>query len=369
MAESGLKQKEKSELALTKVKIPLFLRLPEKTKIFFARYLAILLRSGMPLYRSVQSIRDHTKVKAFQRVLDIVLNDLNNGLFLGASLERFPKVFHPSFVAVVNVGERSGSLAESLNKLSEQMERNEELKGKVVTAFIYPAILIFASLGVAAYLVIFVIPNLLPVFTSLNVSLPFTTKIVIATSNFFVAKYWIVLIVLFVSIVGFRLLFLWEKFAYGFDWFLLQIPVIGGILRNSQISFFTRILSIMITSGVNIVDAIETTSNALSNRVYKAQLQKVADEMTKGSYIHVQLARRSKLFPGVVLQMIEVGETTGKLPDTLLFVSDFTEQEAELSIKRLSVLVEPAILVIMGFIVGFIALAVITPIYQLTTGI
>ncbi|MBI4117562.1 MAG: type II secretion system F family protein [Parcubacteria group bacterium] len=346
-----------------------FLHISEREKMFFARYLSILLRSGIPLLKSVESIRKNTRSKHFQKILDIVLVDLNSGLFLATSLDRFRKIFSRSFVSIVKVGEESGQLAESLNKLSIQMQKNEELRAKVVTAFIYPMILIVASLSVAGYLVAFVIPNLLPVFTSLNVALPFTTRTVIWVSDFFITKYWLVFLIIFSIIVTLRFLFMIEKFAYSVDALLLKTPLIGNILKNAQLAFFSRILSIMITSGVNIVDAIATTSNALSNRVYKKRLHDMGLSLNKGQYIYSALADQPDLFPSMVLQMIEVGEKTGKLPDTLLFVSDFSEEEAERSISRLSIFVEPVILLFMGFLVGFIAIAVVTPIYQLTTGI
>lgn len=347
----------------------LTLRVPIQDQILFARHLAVMAKAGLPLLESLKLIQKESRSRAMLKILDQVIKDVSNGQFLAASLERYEKVFGSLFINIIRVGESAGILSENLNYLADELKKKSELRKKVIGAMIYPSVIMVATFGITGLLTIFIFPKILPIFKSLNVKLPFTTRALIWLSNFLThSGGWVVLGFLgFVSVI-------WltgqiKAVRYVYHWILLKLPVFGGISKGVNLANFCRTLGLTLRSGVKVVEAIEITGDSLSNVVYRKHVLAIAETVRKGDSITVYLNKQKRLFPIVVTQMVSVGETAGNLSETLLYLSDFYEGEVDDTTKNLSSVLEPLLMVTMGAVVGFVAISIITPIYEVTQNI
>lgn len=344
----------------------LFMHIPLQERVMFARHLAVGLKSGMTMQKSLQMIIDQTKSKSFKKILQKFIDDTTNGMFLSDSMEAYRSIFGELFINIVRVGEQSGTLIENLNYLSSELKKKKALKSKVRGALIYPIIILIATIGIVATLMIGVFPKILPVFANLNIDLPITTRILIVVSNF-MSNYTLFLIIalfLFIATV-------WWISHYAFYkriWhrILLGLPVIGKIAIKVNCTTFTRVLGLLLKSGVQITEAVEITASTMDNYVYQREIQKGAEELRKGDFFSKYIRTKKRFFPVTLVNMIEVGENTGNLTENLEYLAEFYEDEVDETLKNLSSIIEPILLLIMGLLVGFIALSVITPIYQIS---
>src|SRR3989344_1951853 len=344
----------------------MFSGLSLKDKMFFARHMAIMSRSGMQLLDILKTLKKQTRSRSFKKLLDELTEHIKNGQFLSDGLAKHQRMFGDFFVNIVRVGEISGSLADNLEYLAESLAKKKELESKVKGALIYPVIIFIATMGLTGGMMFFIFPKILPIFQSLKVTLPLITRIFIAVSTF-VLQNGILLVGGFVAVViGSWLLLRIRPIRYVWHRVLLMIPAVGSMVQNYNMVTFIRALSLLMKSGVKIVQALEITSNSLTNLVYKAALKEIAASVGQGDPISKHLAEHPHLFPGVFAQMIAVGEETGKLTDTGNYLADYYEGELDNATKTLSSVLEPFMLVVMGFIVGFVALAIILPIYEVT---
>jgi type IV pilus assembly protein PilC len=343
---------------------------PTKEKMLFAKHLAIMIHAGLPLRDSLEEIGSQTKNKKFHNVLALIVHDVENGQFLSAAMAVFPKIFDDLFTSMVRVGEESGKLSENLDYLSMQLERSDALKQKVRGALIYPAIVLAATFGVVGYLTFVTLPSLLPIFTSLKVSLPPTTQFLFDFSHYVVKNVIYIVLCIVLLIVGLRALFLVKAFRFIIHRYELKVPIFGSLAKYAQLTRFSQILGTLLASGVDVVRALQITAASMGNVVYRRELEEVAKNMSKqGESIAQYLARKPKLFPSIVERMIRVGEKTGKLDESLLYISGFYDKEIDGMVGNITTIIEPVLLVFLGIIVGFVAISVITPIYKLTEGI
>jgi type IV pilus assembly protein PilC len=343
-----------------------FLRIPAQEKIIFARHLAIMVKASMSIVDSLKMIKKQTKSKSMAKILDQLSEDVSNGQFLATSMEKYKNVFGDLFVNIIRVGEAGGILYENLNYLAEELKKKYELRKKIVGAFIYPVIVTGATFGISGLLAIYIFPKIVPVFQSLNVKLPFTTQILMATSSFLLENGLWVLLGFVLFIIAVLLLHKMKLVHLLFDKIILGVPLFGKMSQNYNAANFCRTLGLLLKSDVKVVEAISTTADSLSNLAYRNELKKISLEVTKGEEISKQLEKNARLFPSMLSQMVAVGEKTGNLSETFLYVSDFYEKEVDEIVKNLSVVLEPILMVVMGIIVGFVAVSIITPIYQVT---
>ena len=343
--------------------------IPFQEKINFARHLAIIIKAGLPVLEGLKIIRRQAGSRKLGVIVDQIITDVNNGMFLADSLARYRNIFGDFFVSIVRVGEASGTLSANLTYLSEEMEKSKDLQGKVRSALIYPIIILVATLGITALLVFFIFPKVLPVFASLKIDLPSTTKAVIAIFHF-LSTYGIYLgigIVLFP--ITFRLLLINGKFKYFVDRSLLFLPVVSPLIVNVNMTSLTRVLGILLKSGITIVEAVRITSHTFTNSVYQKALINAAEGVQKGEQFAESLVNQPKFFPPLLSGMIEIGENTGNLEENLKYLSEYYEKEVTRSIGNMTSFLEPALILMMGLIVGFVSLSIITPIYSLTQGL
>ncbi len=346
-----------------------FLHLSSKEKMFFAKYLAVLTEAGIPLDKALFAIHNQTKSRSLHKLLHVVLTDVVSGEFLSSSLKKFPRAFDTLFLSLVEVGEESGTLTASLFRIAEHLEKVRDLRAKVRGAMLYPVIIIFGTLGTAAYLVLIILPQILPLFTSLNIDLPWTTRLVLGVSAFLIAYKIHLAVGLVAVILAFVASLRIPKIRYAVDWTLLHIPIVGTLVSKVQLTQLSRITGTMLKAGITIVEALEVASGSLNNLVYRRGLASIADSLQEGESISSFLSKHRALFPPFVTQMISVGEETGKLDESFLYIASFSEREVDDTTKTLTTILEPALLIAVGIFVGFIAISIITPIYSLTSGI
>jgi type II secretory pathway component PulF len=244
------------------------------------------------------------------------------------------------------------------------------LNGKIRTALLYPGIVVLATGGITAYLLFVLLPQITPLFTSMNLTLPLPTRIIIWASDGALAYWHVILGTMLVTVVSFFVLLKSVKsFRFAMHALSLRLPVFGSLLRKIYVAQFAQILGTLLKSGITIIDAIKIAAEAMNNDVYRKVLQEMAEGLQQGASLSTHFTKHQLLFPPLVSQMISVGEETGKLDESFLFISKFSEREVDEATKNLTTILEPLLMLVIGGMVGFIAIAIISPIYQLTKGV
>ncbi|MEK7203490.1 MAG: type II secretion system F family protein [Patescibacteria group bacterium] len=345
----------------------LLTRISIKEKTLFAKRLSFLIRAGVPIAQSLMILRSQTKSGARLRVMDQVLKDVNNGHYLSASLAKFQHNFDPLAINLIRVGEESGTLDENLNYLAEEMKKKQELRRKVLGAMVYPIFIILATLGISGLLTIYIFPKILPIFASLDVNLPITTRALIWTSDF-LKNYGLYLALGLAGLIILNLFLVRtsNNFRLVAHKIVLKIPLIGSISKNYHLANICRTLGILIKSDIRIIRAFTITSETITNLVYKRELETISKKLVRGDKIALNMSQRAHLFPSMLTHLVEIGEATGKLDETFVYLSEMYEAEVDELTKNLSTILEPALMVFMGIVVGFIAVSIITPIYEIT---
>ncbi|MBS9775228.1 type II secretion system F family protein [Candidatus Gracilibacteria bacterium] len=339
-------------LSLQKIKV--------KEKAVFYRLLSTMTNSGMGVMKSVAVLEAQEKNKTFKATLQAIGAELSNGKNLSDCLEMFPANFEDAEVGMVRAGEKTGKLNESLRDLADQVEKIDSISGKLKSAMMYPAFIMLVVMGVVFILMTMVVPKLLEIFGDPS-ELPDSTRMLMAVSEFFQA-YWFLM--LFSVIVLFVVISIWKKTPdghYMFDNFMLRVPVFGQITRKIVLSKFARILSGLVGSGISIVESLRITAEAVGNEVYKQRILLLAEDVSGGIKIYESLDS-DKLFPDMMVQMIQVGEETAKVEETVAKVADFYDEQVDNTVSMINKLLEPFIIITLAIIVGVIALGVMEPI-------
>jgi type II secretory pathway component PulF len=336
--------------------------------IYFTRQTASMLSSGLTLMQALQVMKNQALKPAMNDVITGIIADVENGSTLSASLEKFPKVFSPIYIALIKTGESAGLLDKLLLRLAENMEKQQKLKSTIKSAMMYPVIVVVMMVAVMTIMMIFVVPQLSGLYGNLNIELPFTTKVVVAISNFSVTYWPIVLVGIVASVFFSRRWYKSESGRKIIDGAVLRIPILGKLLLESMTAEFTRTLGLLIGSGSLVVDSLTQTSAIVNNVHYQAAIDMVSKRVEKGISVGDAM-EASPIFPPMVVEMVKIGEQTGKLDESLLRVSEYFEREVEQSVKTLTTLMEPIIMVCLALGVGFLIFAVITPIYNLMSAL
>lgn len=344
----------------------IFFRLSLKDKMLFARHMDMMTRSGVQTLEALQILKRQTSNRGFIRILDSLIADVQNGHYLAVSMERFQNVFGNFFINIVRVGETSGTLSENFKYLADELGKKAELNAKIRGATTYPVILLFMSLGMAAMMAFFIFPKILPVFNQFDADLPITTRTLIAVSTFLVNYGGWVLLGMLLATIAFFLLIRIEKIRYVWHRFILVIPVVGRMSTEINIINLARTLSLLLRGGVKIVEALNISADTLPNLVYRRQVKLVAMAVQRGEPMSKHMVENPKFFPPSFSQMSMVGENTGKLDETLIFLANFYEGELDSSTKGFSDIIEPLMLLLMGGLVAFVALSIVTPIWSIT---
>ncbi len=357
---------QKSAGLLSKI----FDRITVQERINFARHLALVIKAGLPIYEGLKIIQTQSTSKVLNKVVGELMESVNSGKFLAEGLQRYEHLFGPFFINIVRVGESSGTLSKNLLYLAEELRREKELETKVRSAMVYPLVILVATLGVAGFLTFYVFPKLVPVFGSLNIQLPVTTRILLAILDFLRNYGFGALVGVAALVVGVRVLI--KKVApvrYIIDESLVFIPVVSDLTVSVNMVNFARVLGLLLKSGVKIVEALEITKNTFGNLVYQRILHLAGDTMKQGGELGSYLMQKKRYFPPLVSGMVRIGESTGNLEENLEYLSEYYDDEVDTKLHSLTSLIEPLMLLVMGLLVGFVALSIITPIYSISQGI
>ncbi len=340
-----------------------------REKIMFANNLSAMISAGLSLSRALSVIGRQTNNQYFKKIINDLIEKVKAGQSLSSSLGYYPNVFPPVFISMVASGEESGNLPKALTTVSEQFKKTYDLHRKIRGAMIYPIVIIGAMIIIACLMMIFLVPTLTQTFEELGVDLPLSTRIVIGSSNFLINH----LLLVFLSVVTLGILFaLFLKSDIGkrsWSWFVLHLPVIGGITREVNSAVIMRTISSLITSGVSMLETIKITERVAQNVYYKEALKEAETKIQTGSGLAEVFQKYEKIFPVFVVEMTLVGEETGNLPKMLLNAAEFYEEEVDQATKNLSTIIEPALMIFIGLAVGLFAISVIGPMYSLTDAI
>ncbi len=353
-----------------KFRKPLFLWVGSQEKLFFTKHLATMIRAGVPLAESLATLRDQTRSSSLRYILANVCAQVENGSDLATSLKKFPGTFDQFYTGLLEVSEKSGTLDTNLAFMAQQLTKDQALKSKVTSALLYPGLVLLATIGMSGFIAFGVLPKLSDFFLRLQVNLPWTTKVLlfvaIAVKNYGVEI--IAGLIAFILMFGFSMRI--KSVRYVYHTMVLKVPMIGTLIKMANLSRFTRNLGTLLHSGVPVLTALEISSATLNNLKVQQELKLLASALDEGREMGATLLEtHNQFFPALVSRMIAVGEKTGTLDETLLYLADFYDEEIDAVAKNLTTLLEPMLLLVIGLVVGFVALAIISPIYDLTGSI
>lgn len=331
----------------------------------FTRQLATMINAGLPLTEALLILKSQGSSEVNKAAAEI-LRDVEGGSTLADSMARFPKIFSSVYIALVKAGESAGVLDNILNRLADNLEAQREFKAKVKGALIYPAIVISGMVVVMFIMMIFVIPQLTSLYEEFDADLPQTTKILIAVSNFMVNFWWVFIFVFVGGSYLLRMINAQKEGKRKIDELIFRIPIFGKLQTNVVLAELTRTLGLLVGAGVSIVEALQISSGAAGNIVIEDGIMEANKQVEKGFPLSEAIGN-NPFFPQIVSQMISVGEETGKMDEVLLKVSRYFQSESEESLKGLTSAIEPLIMVLLGVGVGFMVIAIIMPIYNLTS--
>ncbi len=355
---------EKEVQSKKEPRLPMFAGVSLKDKMMFARHLGVMLSSGLSLPKSLEVIFGQTKSKKFKKILEEVGNAVRTGNSLADSLTQHP-VFDELSVNMIRVGEVGGNLEEVLGLLAEQLEKEHTLLSRVRGAMYYPAVIILVMLGVGIAMMMYVVPKLTTIFSEIQTTLPLSTRLIIAASDY-MSKHQLIVIGGIIAIAAALVFFFKSGFGKRASSFLFfKLPVIKSIVIKVNNARFARIYSSLTKSGVSVVESLQIISRTLTNAAYKKAFTAISQEVEKGKPLHEALAQYPKIFPVLTVQMTEVGQETGKTVEVLLNLAQFYEGEIDQVTKNLSSIIEPVLMVLIGSAVGFFAVSMILPMYSI----
>jgi type II secretory pathway component PulF len=331
----------------------------------FTRQLAGLLRAGVPILRALNTIQQQTENASFQAVVMDISGSVRDGRTLSESLIRFPDLFSQLYVNMVKSGESAGMLDEILMRLAEAREHDDELRSRVVGAIAYPA-LVLAVGAISVFVILtFFLPRIVHLFDGMNQRLPLPTQIVLAVSSVF-SHYWIVLLIAAgMGVLALRRYVKTDAGRMVLDGWLLRLPVIGNFARDTDLVRFSRTLSLLVKAGISVDRALSLSGNTLMNRRLRTAILAAADETVRqGSTIADGFKRRTEI-PDFVTSMVAVGEESGRLDEALLEVAAFYQRELDRDLRLVTTLLEPALILLVGVVVGFIIFSMLLPIFQI----
>ena len=340
-------------------------KISQKHVLDFTTQLAVMIRAGINLRASLDGIAEQTEHAGFRRIISSLKSDVESGKQFSDAIARHPKLFNPLYINMVRASEMSGSFSRMLDRIASYIAQEIETRKMVIGASIYPAVIGTMAVGVTVFLLVFVLPKFYMVFQGKEDVLPWATKFLMGVSEFFVANWPYIVGVVISSAIG---LFIFAKTEVGglfFDKGKLTVPVLKAMFRSLYISRSLQTMGQLINAGVPMLDTIAITGEVSGNRLYQSMWRKVYTSVKQGRKIVAPL-QKTRLLPRSVVQMMSAGEESGKLGEVLDEVSVFYTKQLKDQIKAVTALIEPLMIIVMGAIVGFIAMAVILPIFKMS---
>ncbi len=339
--------------------------IPIKEKVVFMRQLATMIGAGLPLTQALEILEAQAVNPLFKRTISKVLGDVQGGESLAAAFRKHPGAFDDITLNLIDAGEQSGNLEAILERLAIEVEDQKKLQEKITSALIYPVIILLVIALVILLMMFVLVPAMADIYGEFGAELPFVTQMLIDMSNFLVSFWWLLIIVVSILAISYKYYYDSPQGKELIHKIQIKMPIFGELIAKMQVAQFTRVLSLLLKSGLSIVKALELTSGSLTNIVFKKAVLTAKDEVERGTAIAIPIAR-SKVFPLLVSQMIAVGEESGELDNVLEKMSQFYNDEVNVATSNLTTLMEPLMLVLMGGVIAFIALAVYMPMFNLS---
>lgn len=365
---TSIKQIEEKKKAKTKL-FSGFGGVPLKEKMVFARNLGVMISAGVNISKAIFNLSLQTRNRKFQQVLGEIKENLQEGKTLSEGLAEYPGIFNNLFINMVKVGETAGNLEEVLGIVATQLEKDHELIRKVKGAMTYPAVIVLAMIGIGILMLTYILPQITGVFADMEVTLPPTTMFIISISDFLRNHSIATTFLLIFSLIFFKIFSKTEIGKKTLSFAAINAPLIKGLVVQVNCARFARIYSSLLKSGVSVVESLRIISDTLSNYYYRNEIKNGIEKMQKGVAMSKILANKQKIFPPLVIQMLEVGEETGKTEAVLLRLAEFYEAEVDQITKNLSSIVEPVLMLLIGGAVGFFAVAMLQPMYSVLENI
>jgi len=334
--------------------------------VHITRQLATMITAGLTLIEALAILRQQVNKPAIIKFISQIEDEVRSGKSFAQTLEKYPKVFPPIYLALVHAGEASGKLDVILTRLADNLEKSRDFRNKIKGAMTYPAIIVGGMVTVACIVMTVVVPRLTSLYKEFGATLPLPTRILMAASEFLLATWWLIIFVVPLIIVFLRKLSQTNLGKHILALMSLKLPIIGTLVRESNLVELTRTLSLLVDGGVPILTALDISQNATGNILFRESFAAAAKRVEKGFPLSDPLSS-DKFFPPILGQMVMVGEQTGKLSDSLLKLSHYFETEAETATRALTTMIEPLIMIVLGIGVGFMVIAVLLPIYSLTS--
>lgn len=341
-------------------------RVSVREQIIFMKRLSMMLQSGMPIVYCLRLIAIEKSGSSVSRLATLLFAEVESGRSLSKALASTAHIKSPIVASLVRIGEASGTLPESLEYLTRELKARQEIRRQIISALVYPAIIVIATLGIAVFLITYIFPKITPIFIGLNAELPLSTKLLLGLSQFLTKYGWYCIAATFILFVCWSIIMRQPVVRYQLELMLISLPLVGRFIQYYNVANMCRTLGILLARDVRIIEALDIVANCAPHSIYTKSLHEVGREVVTGQLLSVSLAHYSKLFPTLVIQMINAGEKTGNLPTTLTFLSDMYETDIRDLTKNLTTILEPVLMLTMGLIVGFIAISIITPIYGIT---
>lgn len=332
--------------------------------MIFTRQFATMIDAGLPIVQGLEILSQQSENKAFKKVIRDIKQDVEGGFTLADALKKYPKVFDDLYVNMVAAGEVGGVLNTILNRIALFIEKANKLKKKVKGAMIYPCTIIAVAVAVVTILLLYVIPVFAELYGGMGRALPAPTQMTINISNWFRAYFFYMVAVLAVIVVALRMYYKTPTGKMAIDGFMLKMPVVGDLLRKVAVARFSQNMSILLSSGVPILDGLAITAKTAGNKVVERAIMEARVSISQGKTVAEPLAE-SKIFPPMVCQMVAIGENTGALDAMLKKVSDFYEDEVDNAVANLTALMEPMIMIVLGVVLGGLVISMYLPIFQL----
>ncbi len=358
---------EEKKNFITEINKNVFSRVKLKQISVFTRQLSTMMNSGLPLTDALSLLKNQmNRNTLIYEILDYALSAVQGGQSLASGLEKYKNVFGEAYVASIGAGEEAGVLDEVMGKLADNLEKQNDFESKVKGAMIYPVIVMIGMVAVVIIMMVFVIPKLLSMYTDFGADIPTSTKILMSLSNF-LTRFWIFIPILAGGFWSFlKAGTKSKKIRMKIDELKLKIPILGELTKKNILATSIRTLSMLLSAGIPLIEALKIVANVAENSVYLEAFLKITERVQKGFSI-ANSFEETGVFPIIVNQMVATGEATGKLDEVLLKVSDYFAGEAEQSVKSLTSAIEPIIMILLGLGVGFLVIAVLMPIYNLTS--
>jgi type IV pilus assembly protein PilC len=335
---------------------------PRKDIMHFSRQLSVFVQAGVPIMEALDVIAVETTDKLLQQCLYDMIERLQSGDTFASAAAAHPEAFPNYYVGILSSAELTGNLDTVLDQLADYLDRDIEARSKITSALVYPAVVAVMAVVVVVILATFVMPKFVVFFKSFNAQLPLPTRMLLSVSNFFTHWWWAILAVIVLAIVGIIAMRRSRAGKARIDSVILRLPILGDLVRTAIIERICRILSSMLKAGVSLPEAMRVTAESANNSVYSGGIATVREEMIEGQGLAEPLARTG-LFPGAARQMFRVGEETGTLDAQLATAARFYDRELDVKLKRFTSLFEPAVIIFMGVIVGFVAVALVSAMY------